>query len=57
MEAKLANKYKIAIISSDELVLGFKIAGRRDAFIVEGGAEAEHVIRDVRRGRTSASSW
>ena len=47
MEAKLKNKYKIALVGGEQLALGFQIAGVKDSFIVESGADSEHAIREL----------
>jgi V/A-type H+/Na+-transporting ATPase subunit F len=47
MEAKLNPKYKIATVSTEELSLGFRIAGVKDSIIVDNGTDAEEAIRNL----------
>ncbi len=47
MEDRIKGDYKIAVVANNEAVLGFKIAGVRDARTVETQEEAESVVKDI----------
>ncbi|MEM0201312.1 MAG: V-type ATP synthase subunit F [Candidatus Micrarchaeaceae archaeon] len=44
---RINNNYKIALIGSEELSIGFKLAGIRNSYTVKTGAEAETLIRNI----------
>ncbi len=44
---RINSNYKIALIGSEELSIGFKLAGIRNSFIAQTGSEAESLIRNI----------
>jgi vacuolar-type H+-ATPase subunit F/Vma7 len=47
LEDKLRKDYRIALIGGEELSLGFRLSGIKEAYTVESAAEAEAILKKV----------